>query len=127
MSTLRNVAIVAALREVGAFADQPGTPGVNVSIAATACELDPWVFVRLADGSCRLAITYPQPLNPAYLDAARSTGLPLDVVAADLWARLSDAMASTRGSVLVGWACLSRAMRDVLAVILIGAPHRWAI
>lgn len=127
MTATRNAAIVVALREVGAFADQPGTLGVTATFGATACELDPWHFVRLPDGSHRLAATIPQPLHPAYLEAARATGRPLDEIAASLWASLSDAVAAHRGRVLVTWSTLSQSMRDVLAVVLIGAPRSWVL
>ena len=130
MEASRNIGIVAALREVGAFADQPGTLGVNACFGATHQEV--WPGRRYPSGLLKTYVIvagrpWVNPLDPLTLEAARASGRPLDVIASQLWARLSDALDEHRGRVLVTWAGLSQSMRDMLTVVLIGAPRSWVI
>lgn len=130
MEARRNIGIVAALREAGAFADQPGTLGVNTCFGATHQEV--WPGRRYPSGMLKTYVIvagrpWVDPLDPLNLEAARSTGRPLEDTAAGLWASLSDALAEHRGRVLVTWAALPQSMRDMLTVVLIGAPRSWVI
>lgn len=130
MEAGRNTGIVTALREVGAFADQPGTLGVNACFGATHQEV--WPGRRYPSGMLKTYVIvvgrpWVDPLDPLNIEAARSTGRPLEDIAAGLWASLSDALSVHRGRVLVTWAGLSQSMRDMLTVVLIGAPRSWVI
>jgi len=106
----RNTGIVVALREVGAFADQPGTLGVNTAFAATA-----------EDMAARRPIC---PLDPECLRLARKAG-PLDGTARGLYRFMNARFWTRTGRYLPLWDCLPQATRNVLSIVLIGRPLTW--
>jgi len=106
----RNTGIVVALREVGAFADQPGTLGVNTAFAASAEDMAARRPLRVLDKEC--------------LRLARNSG-PLDVVAGGLYGAMNGKFFERTGRYLPLWNSLPQPTRNVLSIVLIGMPWAW--